>query len=145
MRWAQSAEVGDTISMLGPNQHLVGPDYGGIEFRPGTARTVLLAGHETALPAIGSCPQAQPASIGGHAIIELPASDDQQRILTRSEVQITWLPRGDAPHGQLLSDAVELLMSENAQAFRTSEAAAGSELDGTELEDVDIDRTVLWE
>ncbi|MFW9777193.1 siderophore-interacting protein, partial [Brucella melitensis] len=45
-RWAQSAEVGDTITMLGPNRHLIGTDYGGIEFRPGTARTVLLAGDE---------------------------------------------------------------------------------------------------
>ncbi|MGO1408085.1 MAG: ATP-binding cassette domain-containing protein, partial [Brachybacterium sp.] len=37
-RWAHDAQVGGTLSMLGPNRHLVGPDYGGIEFRPGTAR-----------------------------------------------------------------------------------------------------------
>ena len=152
-RWAKDAAVGDTISLLGPNRALVGPDYGGIEFRPGTARTVLLVGDETAVPAIGSILEALPASISGHALLEVPDHRDQQQLLTRSGVQVTWLARGDRPHGERLDAAVRDLMSENAQAFRDAEAYGpaavqdgGSEREEpAELEDVDIDETILWE
>lgn len=149
-RWASSARVGDTLSMLGPNQRVVGPDYGGIEFRPGSARTVLLAGDETALPAICAILEALPASIGGHAVIEVPDASDQQQVLTRSGVQLTWLTRGDRPHGELMTAEVERLMKGSAQAFREEADLGGEEAaDGGErpapLEDVDIDQAVLWE
>lgn len=151
-RWAQQAQVGDTISMLGPNKHLVGPDYAGIEFRPGTARTVLLVGDETALPAIGSILESLPASITGHALVEIPDAADEQRILTRSGVQMRWLPRGDRPHGELLAAEVQRLMGENAQAFRgtgtpadaTTYASTGA-ASPEALEDVDVDSSILWE
>ncbi|WP_394216742.1 SIP domain-containing protein [Brachybacterium vulturis] len=149
-RWARDAQVGDTISLLGPNRHLVGPDYGGIEFRPGTARTVLLVGDETAVPAVGSILEALPASISGHALLEVPEAGDAQQLLSRSGVQVTWLPREGRPHGELLDAAVRRVMSENnAQAFR--DAAAGAPADDgpattpEELEDVDVDETILWE
>lgn len=146
-RWARDAREGDTISMLGPNKHLVGPDYGGIEFRPGTARTVLLAGDETALPAICSILEALPDSIGGHAVIEVPDASDQQQVPTRSGVQITWLVRGERTHGELMTAEVQRLMCDSAQAFR-EEAGLGVD-DGAgrpaPLEDVDIDQAILWE
>ena len=150
-RWARDAELGDTISMLGPNRHLVGPEYGGIEFRPGTARTVLLVGDETAVPAVGSILEALPASISGHALLEVPEAGDAQELLTRSGVQVTWLPREGRPHGELLDAAVRSLMSENAQAFRDAAADGPEAADGTdaalreELEDVDVDESILWE
>ncbi|ASK65404.1 cobalamin ABC transporter ATP-binding protein [Brachybacterium avium] len=149
-RWARDAQVGDTVCLLGPNRHLVGPDYGGIEFRPGTARTVLLVGDETALPAIGSILEALPASISGHALIEVPEAGDAQQLLSRSGVQVTWLPREGRPHGELLDAAVRRVMSENnAQAFRDAAAdgpaADGAAMTSTELEDVDVDETILWE
>ena len=149
-RWARDAQVGDTVSLLGPNRHLVGPDYGGIEFRPGTARTVLLVGDETALPAIGSILEALPASISGHALIEVPETGDAQQLLSRSGVQVTWLPREGRPHGELLDAAVRRVMNENnAQAFRDAAAdgpaAAGAATTSKELEDVDVDETILWE
>ena len=149
-RWARDAQVGDTVSLLGPNRHLVGPDYGGIEFRPGTARTVLLVGDETALPAIGSILEALPASISGHALLEVPEVGDAQQLLSRSGVQVTWLPREGRPHGELLDAAVRRVMNENnAQAFRDAAAdgpaAAGSATTSKELEDVDVDETILWE
>ena len=144
-RWARDAQVGDTISLLGPNRHLVGPEYGGIEFRPGTARTVLLVGDETALPAVGSILEALPASLSGHALLEVPEAADAQQLLTRSGVQVTWLPREGRPHGELLDAAVRELMSENAQAFRDAEADAPAAAQREELEDVDVDSTILWE
>lgn len=145
-RWAHAAQIGQTISMLGPNRHLVGPEYGGIEFRPGTARTVLLVGDETALPAIGSILESLPASISGHALVEVPEASDEQQILTRSGVQVRWLPREGRAHGELLSAEVKRLMSENAQAFRRPEGAGAAEESSlAELEDVDVDSSILWE
>ncbi|WP_114853524.1 SIP domain-containing protein [Brachybacterium sp. YJGR34] len=142
-RWAHGAQVGDRITMLGPNRALVGPEYGGIEFRPGTARTVLLVGDETAVPALGSILEALPPTISGHALLEVPEAGDAQDLLTRSGVQVTWLAREGRPHGELLDAAVRRLMSENAQAFRSTAAESGA-AEG-ELEDVDIDETILWE
>ena len=81
-RWARDAQVGDTISLLGPNRHLVGPEYGGIEFRPGTARTVLLVGGQTALPPSARSSRRCPLSLSGHALLEVPGAADAQRLLT---------------------------------------------------------------
>jgi iron complex transport system ATP-binding protein len=150
-RWAASAQVGDTVTLLGPNGHLVRPDYGGIEFRPGTARRLLLAGDETALPAIL---EALPAGFTGHALIEVPHEDDAQTVLTRSDVELTWLARGEDPHGTLLDPAVRALLQERPELFRErGTAPAGSEgADGAEgseeareFEEVDIDSSILWE
>ncbi|MGO1399461.1 MAG: siderophore-interacting protein, partial [Brevibacterium yomogidense] len=75
---------------------------------------------------------------------------DAQQLLSRSGVQVTWLPREGRPHGELLDAAVRRVMSENnAQAFRDA-AADGPAADGAvttskELEDVDVDETILWE
>src|SRR5699024_1137540 len=136
---------GDTISMLGPNRHLVGPDYGGIEFRPGTARNVLLVGDETAVPAVGSILEALPASISGHTLLEVPEAGDAQQLHSRSGVQVTWLPREGRPHGELLDAAVRRVMSENdAQAFRDAAADGPASTPG-DLEDVDVDEPMLWE
>src|SRR5699024_6631397 len=127
-RWAADARVGDTISMLGPNRHLVGPDYGGIEFRPVTARNVLLVGDETAVPAVGSILEALPASISGHALLEVPEAGDAQELHSRSvgrgvAERLGVVLAHQAPHRGIQQLAVgpslARQMSENdAQAFR---------------------------
>ena len=81
----------------------------------------------------------------------MPEVGDAQELLSRSGVQVTWLPREGRPHGELLDAAVRSLMSENAQAFRDAAADGPEAADGTdaalreELEDVDVDETILWE
>ncbi len=142
-RWAASAQVGDEITLLGPNTHLVGPDYGGIEFRPGTARRLLLAGDETALPAICAVIESLPESFTGHALIEVPDAADEQRVPTRSDVEITWLARGDAPHGTLLDPAVRTLIEERPELCR--DCTVGVPATTGEFEEVDVDEAILWE
>ena len=144
-RWAASAQVGDTITMLGPNRRLIGPDYGGIEFRPGPARRLLLAGDETALPAICAILETLPASFTGHALIEVPDAGDEQRVLTRSCVEVTWLARGDAPHGTLLDPAVRALIEDRPELIREPASEQAEETSTGEFEEVDIDHTILWE
>ncbi|GAA1328030.1 SIP domain-containing protein [Brachybacterium horti] len=142
-RWAASAQVGDEITLLGPNTHLVGPDYGGIEFRPGTARRLLLAGDETALPAICAVIESLPESFTGHALIEVPDAADEQRVPTRSGVEITWLARGDAPHGTVLDPAVRALIEERPELCR--DCTVGVPSTTGEFEEVDVDEAILWE
>ena len=47
-RWAAAATPGDRLLLVGPRR---GEEFGGIEFDPGTARSLLLAADETAVPA----------------------------------------------------------------------------------------------
>ena len=142
-RWAAAAQVGDLITVLAPNKHLVGPDYAGIEFRPGSARRLLLVGDETALPAICAILENLPEGFTGHAFIEVPHERDAQKVLTRSDVQLEWLVRGDAPHGTLLDPAVRTLLDERPELCQ--DCTAGVPAESGEFEEVDVDSAILWE
>lgn len=134
--WAAQAQLGDDLLILGPNSALCDETYGGIEFRPGSAKRILLAGDETAAPAICSILESLPAGITGHALIEVPTTDDIQGSSTRSGVSVQWLPRGSHPHGEMLAAAVRATVAI---------PAAGAVVTGAEPEDVDVDETILWE
>ncbi|MGP5218315.1 MULTISPECIES: SIP domain-containing protein [Micrococcaceae] len=134
--WAAEARTGDEVIILGPNRALCGHDYGGIEFRPGTARRILLAGDETAAPAICSILESLPPGITGDAFIEVPSVEDIQGSFTRSGVTVQWLPRGMQAPGTLLEAAVR-----SAVAL----PGAGAVDPGNDLEDVDVDTDILWE
>lgn len=134
--WAAQARTGDELLILGPNSALCDASYGGIEFRPGSATRILLAGDETAAPAICSILESLPAGITGHALIEVPTTEDIQGSSTRSGVSVQWLPRGSHPHGELLAGAVRATVAI---------PAAGAVVTGADPEDVDVDETILWE
>ncbi|WP_372697300.1 SIP domain-containing protein [Arthrobacter sp. JSM 101049] len=134
--WAAEAQVGDEVVILGPNRALCGHDYGGIEFRPGQARRILLAGDETAAPAICSILESLPPGITGDAFIEVPSVDDIQGSFTRSGVAVQWLPRGMQAPGNLLEAAVR-----SAVAV----PGAGAVDPGNDYEDVNVDEGILWE
>src|SRR5699024_12465384 len=62
-QWAESAEVGHRLHLIGPARDADGP-AGGIEFAPGEADQILLAGDDTADRATASIvhsPQVGPA------------------------------------------------------------------------------------
>lgn len=134
--WAATAEIGDSMLVLGPNKALCDETYGGIEFRPGTAKRILLAGDETAAPAICAILESLPAGITGHALIEVPDTGDILGSSTRSGVGVQWLPRGSHPHGEMLAAAVRSIVAI---------PAAGAVVTGADPEDVDVDEQILWE
>lgn len=140
-RWAAGAQIGDHITVLGPNRHLVDASYQGIEFRPGAARHVLLAGDETALPAISSILESLPPDMRGHAVIEVPTESDCVPVQTSSRVQVHWLVRGHAPHGEQLERTVRGLVDDDADLAAVLPRATQV----GDLDDVNIDETVLWE
>ncbi|MGO4434489.1 siderophore-interacting protein, partial [Paenarthrobacter sp. RAF9] len=76
--WAVAAKPGDALTIIGPNnraaQCTTAGAYGGIEWRPGLAQRVLLAGDETAVPAISAILESLPADMTGHAFLEVPSA-----------------------------------------------------------------------
>ncbi|MCW5951358.1 MAG: siderophore-interacting protein [Propionibacteriaceae bacterium] len=89
-RWANTASVGDQVLLFGPTRGEIG---GGVEFRPSGARRILLAGDETAAPAISRILLDLEPGLTGDAFIEVPSEAD---ILTQEVplgFEVHWLPR----------------------------------------------------
>lgn len=147
--WAVNARPGDTLILIGPNDraaHCVRAEsYAGIEWRPGLARRVLLAGDETAVPAIAAILESLPPYLSGHAFLEVPSAADFQDLISAADVNVTWLARGAGngprPHGRLLQAAVRAAVPEPGRVGATSLLPAA----GPEPEDVNVDRDILWE
>lgn len=94
--WAAAAQSGDRLVLLGPRR---GEPFGGIEFDPGPARTLLLAGDETAVPAICSILADLDTDAQGTAFLEVPCTGDVMEVPAPDGVEVVWLPRDGADHG----------------------------------------------
>ncbi len=72
------------------------------------ARWLLLAGDETALPAIARILETLPPTAAGHAFIEIAGRSEQQQLKAPPGLAVTWLHRDGAAAGttNLLVDAV---------------------------------------
>ncbi|WP_405009094.1 siderophore-interacting protein [Kitasatospora sp. NBC_01539] len=93
--WALRARPGDTIRFNGPG--------GGYTPDP-AADWHLLAGDESALPAIAAALEALPDGAAVHAFVEVDGPDEEQK--TDSRAHVVWLHRGDRPVGEALVEAV---------------------------------------
>ncbi|WP_426997358.1 siderophore-interacting protein [Pseudarthrobacter sp. N5] len=152
--WALYAKPGDPLTIIGPNNraaHCVTAEiYSGIEWRPGLAQRVLLAGDETSVPAISAILESLPAYMTGHAFLEVPEPGDFLEISTAADVEIIWLARGAAigrsrPHGELLQQSVRSAVPVPGWVgIKTADGGAGAGA-GPEPEDVDVDHDILWE
>lgn len=147
-RWVNRADVGDELLIIGPDGRTLtegtGP-VGGVEFRPGNASRLLLAGDETAAPAIGSILEHLPADAVGQAFIEVATERDILTIAAPAGVTVTWLARdrhSAAEHGGPLGNAVQAWVSEMVSSDDEARCAA---LAGADLADVDVDTDMLWE
>lgn len=109
-RWAcglldPAQQVAREIVLLGPNAEHPGP-WGGREWRtPARPTDLLLAGDETALPAIAVILSELPAEATGTALLEVPTADDVLELAAPPGVQLRWLPREGAAPGSLLTAA----------------------------------------
>ncbi|MFG3012766.1 siderophore-interacting protein [Streptomyces cinerochromogenes] len=93
--WALRAQPGETVRFMGP---------GGAYTPDPEADWHLLAGDESALPAIARALETLPAGARAHAFVEVSGPEEEQKIDT--EVQVVWLHRGDRPVGEALLEAV---------------------------------------
>ncbi|NMR31459.1 siderophore-interacting protein [Crystallibacter degradans] len=100
--WALKAQPGDWVMFTGPGgAYAPNPD----------ADWYLLAGDDSALPAIGAAIEALPANATGHALIEVDSAADIQDLDAPAGIQFHWLLRqGQVPGTTtLLRDAVARL------------------------------------
>jgi len=76
-----------------------------------TAGRLLLAGDETAIPAISRILAAAPATTRGVALLEVAGAAEEQPLTVPEGVVVRWLHRADTPPGEstLLADAVAAL------------------------------------
>ncbi|MEU9311126.1 siderophore-interacting protein [Streptomyces sp. NPDC048256] len=117
--WAARVQPGETVRFMGP---------GGAYAPDTTADWHLLAGDESALPAIATALESLPAGSVAHAFIEVSGPEEEQKV--DSDVEIVWLHRGDRPVGERLVEAVRALEFPEGRlhAFVHGEAACVKEL-----------------
>ena len=137
--WASAAGPGAPLVVIGPDARA--DETGGLEWNPGDAGSVLIAGDETAVPAICAIVESLPSHVTGSVYIEVPTEADALPLTAPDGVAVRWLARGSAAHGLRLSAAVHA-WGETRVAETT--ASAGAAPAGTELADPDEDE-VLWE
>lgn len=138
-RWAATARPGDPLVVVGPDARSI-HSAAGIDFHPGGATHVLLAGDETAAPAICAVLEALPPHRRATALVETPDADDVLPLAVGPGVHVTWIPRGAEPHGVALERALRAWLAANPDLARRAAAPAAQA-----LPDVDVDRDLLWE
>lgn len=115
-RWAYTCRVGDDIHVAGPKMSGAHPEAGWL----------LIAGDETALPAIGRWLEEMPAGTRAEVFIEVASADHVQELRTQADARITWLDREGAPAGTttLMFDALKALdwSSDDVYAWVAGEA-----------------------
>ncbi len=97
--WARTCEVGDRIHIAGPKMSLL---------HPVGAEWLLIAGDETALPAIGRWLEELPGGTVAEVYVEVGGFADEQPLETPAGVRVTWVHRGPVRAGSTtaLADAV---------------------------------------
>ncbi|MBW4718256.1 siderophore-interacting protein [Saccharothrix obliqua] len=91
-RWAQHAQPGDTLGRYGPSAAYRKP--------LGRSDWLLLAGDETALPAIATHLAALPAGFPTTAYVEVRDATEHQPLDTAADLDLHWVHRGDTPPGR---------------------------------------------
>lgn len=108
--WAARAEPGDRVGVL---------DQGVTFAPPAGTGWQLLAGDETALPAIAGVLRTLHPHVPTRVYIELPSVHDAQPLRISPDVHVTWLPRpaGTVP-GALVAEAVsEATLPDGSAAY----------------------------
>jgi NADPH-dependent ferric siderophore reductase len=122
--WAVAAEPGQPVYLMGP---------GGAYAPNPAADWHLLAGDESALPAIAAALEALPADATGKVFVEIAGPEDQLDLTVPESVQLNWIYRGgradlvgqagdDAPLVEAVTTA--LWLPGQVQAFVHGEAQA---------------------
>ena len=116
-RWARTAAAGGPAAVSGPGRgYAVPPDAGAF----------LLAGDETALPAIGQLLEALPGPVEVEVHLEIAAADARMALAERAGVTVSWheLAPGEPP-GTALVDAVSgAPVDDGTHVWVAGEAAA---------------------
>lgn len=137
--WAESAVAGQELVIVGPDQRSDGYRLG-LDWHPGTARRLLLAGDETAAPAISGILESLDASHEVDAFIEVPTAADRLTLDVPPSFRVRWLAREERDHGSALTDAVGAWSTASPEVLERAAAPRAQE-----LADVNVDVDILWD
>ena len=116
--WASGVAVGEIAA--------VGRPGGAYEIDPAAA-WFLIAGDDSALPAIGTLVEALPPEVRAQVFIEVDSAEDEQPLTSRARLDLTWLHRGQqrGPAGGLVEAAMRhcALPSGSGRVWVACEAA----------------------
>lgn len=138
-RWLNRASAGDEVVIIGPDAGSIDSAIG-IDWHPGAATQLLLAGDETAAPAICAVLESLPEGRRAQAFVETPDDADRLPVNLPDGSSLTWLARGDHPVGALLDSAVRRWVADNLAVIRPALSASAQQLN-----DVDVDIELLWD
>lgn len=133
--WIADAQVGDEVLILAPTVEHTGVSYG-IDFvPPAHTDAILLAGDETAAPAIARILEQLPSDARGVVVLEVPHPDDVAYLPVHPGFElITAAREGEATRHAHLVSAVEEV------ARRLAPEGVGAD-----VEEIDVDTEILWE
>lgn len=109
-RWAAQARPGQSIGVGGPRGSFVVPD----DFA-----WYLLAGDDTALPAISRRLEELPAGPRALVVVEVADAAEERRFTSRADVEVRWLHRDGAAPGttSLLATAISALTLPRGEGY----------------------------
>ncbi|MFG6502020.1 siderophore-interacting protein [Microbacterium sp. P05] len=137
--WAMKAQVGQELLLVGPDARSE-QSHLGLDWHPGTARRILLAGDETAVPAVGAILEALGEDHEVDAFLEVPTADDVVPFDLPPRFRVTWLARDGAEHGAQLRAALEQ-WCRDSPAVLAQAASPRPQL----VADLDVDLELLWD
>lgn len=106
--WAEHAASGQYIGAGGPRgSFVVASDFD----------RHVLAGDETALPAIGRWLEEMPADAQVEVLLEIPDARDRQSLTSAAHVNLSWLERDGAAPGERLENALHNLPTVAGDTF----------------------------
>lgn len=95
--WASRAQIGDQVGVYGPR---------GSRIFPSDYPWYLIAGDETALPAIGRWIEELPEGARASVFIEVPDAAERQDFAARPGIEISYVVRSETPSPTPLEDAL---------------------------------------
>lgn len=132
--WIARAQIGDEVLIFAPTTAHTGVSFG-IDFvPPARVDSILLAGDETAAPAIAAILEQLPSDATGVVALEVPHADDLAYLPRHPGFEYRVGARDSADrHAHLVSSVTDAA---------TDLAPSGQ---GGDVEEVDIDTGILWE
>ena len=132
--WIARATVGDEVLILAPTTAHTGVSYG-IDFvPPARSENLLLAGDETAAPAIAVILEQLPPEATGIVVLEVPHDADAAYVPHHPGFEYRVSARGYGERNAHLVPAVEQAAAQLVPAGR-----------GHAVEEIDVDTDILWE
>lgn len=132
--WIARAEVGDEVLIFAPTVAHSGVSYG-IDFvPPARVDSILLAGDETAAPAIAAILEQLPPEARGVVALEVPHADDA-----------AYLPQHPGFRYRIGARTAGQRNSHLVSSVTDAAAALVPEGRGADVEEIDVDTDILWE